>query len=390
MKRTPLVLVTLLISSILFAQVPAVDVADLNVKVGGTKTEKLYYGFAAGDQIVFNFEELKGKPLKELEIIELPSSSKFSDFKTSLVSGKTIKVHKTAVYQFSFKNSAVSSRICKVNIQRIPKSSDLSSFNTNWEWKTLYDTSYVPYTEDSLVGYDTRLVPYTKKELVRVDTTYLEVHSPETEIWMYSRGSMKACLGNSASCTKQKIPLSYPINTEYLLVWVGVGQETRQAFNKLAAGVTKLAIKGGTAYLSAGSSLLANTFTKSAVDSQIDNLPRSKNVLDIHFTDQKWADFWYMDSNNQIKTYPGLSFKDRVNFKQKLVKSQLPGNKIVLCLKNNNINVGTPVSIGVVAVMLDKVYQDKQYTRQDVKPRYVTLNKKKMVVATSQIRVNAK
>jgi len=34
-----------------------------------------------GDQLVFNFQEVNGKELKEIEIIEFPSTSKFMDYK---------------------------------------------------------------------------------------------------------------------------------------------------------------------------------------------------------------------------------------------------------------------------------------------------------------------
>jgi hypothetical protein len=47
-----------------FGQEP-IDVAELTVKLKGNSEEKLYYGFAEGDQIIFNFTEGDGKELKE-------------------------------------------------------------------------------------------------------------------------------------------------------------------------------------------------------------------------------------------------------------------------------------------------------------------------------------
>ena len=74
-----------------YGQLEPIDVAEMTIKIGGTKTVEHYYGFAEGDQILFNFEEVKGKPLKVIEIIELPSNSKFMDYKSSLLINKTIK-----------------------------------------------------------------------------------------------------------------------------------------------------------------------------------------------------------------------------------------------------------------------------------------------------------
>ena len=163
MKQMTFTLLTCLTILSAFGQQQPIDVAELTIKIRSLGSEELFYGFAEGDQIIFNFEELNGKELKEVEIIELPSSSKFMDYKTTKIENKKILVNQKGVYQFKFNNSALVGRICKVKIQRIPKSEEFISFNTNWEWKTLYDTTYVPYTQDSLVGYDTSYVNKTKK-----------------------------------------------------------------------------------------------------------------------------------------------------------------------------------------------------------------------------------
>ena len=78
-KLIVLVLALLGLSARLFGQKP-VDVVETIFKIGGLGEEVFYYGFEEGDQLVFNFEEINGKELKELEISEFPSSSKFMDF----------------------------------------------------------------------------------------------------------------------------------------------------------------------------------------------------------------------------------------------------------------------------------------------------------------------
>ena len=79
-KRLTLITVCLLISCKLFGQTP-IDVAENTFKIGSFGEEIFYYGFSEGDQILFNFQEVNGKKLKELEIIEIPSTSKFMDYK---------------------------------------------------------------------------------------------------------------------------------------------------------------------------------------------------------------------------------------------------------------------------------------------------------------------
>jgi len=155
----------LIITSIIGQQKP-VDIADLTIKINAMGSKDLFYGFAEGDEIIFNFEELKGKTLKEVKIIELPNNTKFLDYKTSITIDKKINVSKTSVYQFKFNNGSLTAKTFKVRIQRIPKNESTISFNTNWQWKTVYDTNYVAYTKDSLVGYDTSYITKkTKKSL---------------------------------------------------------------------------------------------------------------------------------------------------------------------------------------------------------------------------------
>ena len=116
------------------AQEP-IDVAEIAVKVSAKGEEELYYGFAEGDQIIFSFSEADGRDVKEVEIIELPSNSKFQDIETKEIKNKIIKVTKKGIYKFRFYNSALlKSRICKVKIQRIPKNADLVDFNTGVKW----------------------------------------------------------------------------------------------------------------------------------------------------------------------------------------------------------------------------------------------------------------
>ncbi len=168
-------------------QLPPVEVANLTIKLGGLSIEEFYYGFAEGDEILFSFEEERGKKVKEIEIIELPGSSKFMDYRSAKVDQKKIKIYKTGIYCFRFTNSALGKRICRIHIQRIPVSEDLVHFNTDWQWKTKYDTSFVPYTEDSLIRYDTTYVQVRKKEkvgdelelLTLLDNHAVEVHSKE-------------------------------------------------------------------------------------------------------------------------------------------------------------------------------------------------------------------
>jgi len=175
------------------AQIP-IDVAESTFKLGGLKEEEFYYGFAEGDQLTFNFSEVNGKELKEVEIIELPSSSKFMDYKTKTIVNKTIVINRSGIYKFRFSNSAISGRVCKYKIQRIPSGEETKNFNTNVFWKTLYDTTYRTIQERYLV----------RKEFKAVSIV------PISDFYVNS-GSNAVFKGGKSRIT---IPVTLPANTQ--------------------------------------------------------------------------------------------------------------------------------------------------------------------------------
>lgn len=139
-----------------------VDVVDNTFKVPARGEEIFYYGFAEGDQLVFNFEEVNGKELKEIEISVWPSSVKFMDYKSVKVENKRIVVNATGIYRFRFSNSALSGRVCKVKIQREPSTNATKNFRTDVLWRTVYDTVGNVRQERYLAGRELKVVRLVK------------------------------------------------------------------------------------------------------------------------------------------------------------------------------------------------------------------------------------
>ena len=132
-----------------------IDVAESSIKVGIKGEEMIYFGFAEGDKLIFSFEEANGKEMKEVEIVEMPSSSKFLEFKTSKIENKTINVARTGIYKFRFANSALLPRVCKYKIQRIPASAATQNFNTTVYFDEYNDTTYTNEVETFIDRSDT-------------------------------------------------------------------------------------------------------------------------------------------------------------------------------------------------------------------------------------------
>ncbi len=159
MIRKILLITGILSASTISGQTP-VDVAESTVKVNILGEELLYFGFAEGDKLIFSFEEANGKELKEVEILEMPSTSRFIDYKTSRIN-KTILVPRTGIYKFRFTNSAgISPKLCKYKIQRIPAGPATQNFNTTVFTGVFNDTAYTTDKEEYMAKTDTVISNY--------------------------------------------------------------------------------------------------------------------------------------------------------------------------------------------------------------------------------------
>lgn len=82
MKKNLSILIGLFLTATTAFGQQVIDVTDQTIRLGRNNEKELYYGFAGGDKIVFSFEEAGNKDLKEVEIVEYPNNSRFSDYKT--------------------------------------------------------------------------------------------------------------------------------------------------------------------------------------------------------------------------------------------------------------------------------------------------------------------
>jgi hypothetical protein len=224
-------LITCLVYTVSLQDVPGqqtVDVTEQTIKIGGMKEEEIYIGFAAGDKIVFSFKETNRKELKEVEILEYPSNSRFSDFKVDKIERKELSVSKQAVYIFRFKNSALGGRVCNIQIQRIPANESTKEFNTAVKWVNRQDTVWNSFTKDVLIGYDTTYQQRTKKELVtsqqqeelimdKAQRVHSTTNANGNKTTLFFVLPLNQTEGNK---TKRVIAWAY---------WVGVGEEANEA-----------------------------------------------------------------------------------------------------------------------------------------------------------------
>ncbi|GAA4457603.1 hypothetical protein [Rurimicrobium arvi] len=290
--------------------------------------EIFYYGFAEGDKVIFNFEEVNGKELKELEILAMPSSSLFMDYKTKKVENKTVVIPETGIYKFRFANSnLLAGRICKYRIQRIPANDASQKFNTVAYKRTVYDTTYFEEPE---------------RYLVKADTFATEVMNQTVKV--HSKNNMN---GNR---TVSNFPL--PPNTIAWSYYIGVDQAGQQAYEQAARTLTE-----SKTFVSA----IANSSPLAAV--ALGFAP-----LITHLRAGEDIDYYLSDGDNATLFYERRPFKC---YKQSKVindfaqMSPLPGS-LAFCFSNDNEIQAVTVAVRVMAIQVNPVWDTKMVSRMKV------------------------
>ncbi len=377
MKTRILFIGAILFNSHVFAQEQAIDITEQTIKIAGFKDEELYFGFAAGDKIIFNFTETDRKELKEIEVIEYPANSKFSDFKTKKIENKVINVNKTGVFIFRFKNSAIGGRICKIRIQRIPLSDETKNFNSNVTWETKQETIYNTYTKDVIIGYDTAYIQKTKRELVSTeqkehlifDKTQ-RVHSTTNDNG--NRTSLFFTLPvNEISIYKTKKVVSWAY-------WAGVGEEANQAWKQNSQSISKLAKGASTYFFSPLGALAVGAITDLII-------PKIGEDVSYAVSDQLNRNLFH--AGQQYRIFD--EGKGVAGFKRFDNPAMNQGTFFIL-LSNDNLMQGIDVTVKVVAIIETSEYQDKQFTEVSIQPKYEKKTFSEPVIKTTKVPITGK
>lgn len=372
MRTKKILIVSFLMLSrhLLFSQNP-IPVTDMSFKLNSNSSEEFYYSFAEGDVIVVNFELNKGKGVK-FEIIELPYQTKTNQFTPRLMNYK-INVFSTNVYLFRVTNGN-GNKMCSLSIKRIPKSQETVNFNTGWQWKTLYDTTFTTYKEDSLVGHDT--VHYTE--------TVKEVASKEmSEVVLANNNELVHSIGiidydNPRKFVKIKLPENQKYgNTEQRVYgwtyWIGVTSKKSHIISNL--------IKGGTTVIP-GIPKLVKYLLGTAVDITIPKESESDII------------YWYLvnngnDANNFIngQYFSCVTQGYGTGAYSKFVNNNTQGTYYICLYNKEYVHWSVNVYVQVVALVETITYKDVEYQRTKIVPKYVKLTKTRRNISSRQVRV---
>lgn len=372
MKKIILFLFTILNTTIIYCQQQLVDVTEKTIKVSALSEDVFYCGFAEGDKLVFNFEEVNGKEIKEVEIIEYPSNLKFSDYKVKKIENKQIQVLNKGVYKFRLANSSLGGRVCKIKIQRIPVNENTINFNTKVNWVEKQETTYNTYTKDVIIGYETKYEPRVKKELVKTDTIFtqlfdknLRVHS-ETAIGKSQYTHATVELPQNTYFPNQLNPYktNEVISWSY---WIGVGQKSKEDYEKanlkFTSSIKVLGTLSGYSALAnmaaTGISMFTNTNIGDNVNFKFYGIQNGKKII--------------IDYGNVVSA-SGRNDK-------------ITQGSFSVSLFNDNFREGIDVNIKMVVMQIQKTWQDIKYDEKIEIPKIEKQVIKEPIVITTKVPV---
>lgn len=369
--KSILFFICLVVSLYSFSQ-EAIDVTEQTIKVKGMKEEEIQLGFAAGDKIIFNFKEVNDKDMKEVEILEYPSTSKFSDFKISMIENKTLSVSKQSVYIFRFKNSAISGRVCKIRIQRIPANENTRNFNTSVSWVTRQDTSWNTFTKDVVIGYDTVYLQKSKKEIVSREQKEEIILDKIERVHSETNAN-----GNRSSVFFSLPPNAVSGNTSIKVIawvyWIGVGEEANVAWKKNVSGLSALA--KGAGIISPLGALAIGVISHLAT-------PGLGEDVKYSLVDRQNRDLFLAN-----REYRGWDYGKGVAGYKKFTEPDLCQGTYFICMHNDNVMQGINATVKVSAIIETTTYTDKTYTEQVINPRYEKQLMKEPVIKTATVPV---
>jgi len=259
------------------------------------------------------------------------------DYKSIKIENKKINVTRTGIYKFRLYNSAVSGRICKIKIQRMPANETTKNFNTSVYWKSIFDTTYIPKEEIYLV---------------KSDTIAQDIYSSNPQI-----SSSNALNGNK---NNQVVDFVIPENTISWSFYLGTGNESKQEYERARADFTLNASKSISKIPGYGpmAALALTGF------SYFNKIQGEDNVK-----------YWFLSDANSVELFEsGETFyqykKGDVINEASQMKSPLKG-KVYLALLNDNTLEPIVVTIKVTAIIVNQEWKTRTVKEMKVEQKEI-------------------
>lgn len=352
----------LLLANVLQAKpIEPIVVTEQTVQINGE--QRFFFAFETGDEMILDLSMVKGKFIKEFEILVYKGSTKFQVLKIEALKRKKIRVFERAIYEFRIKSGGAKRIYFK--IERIPHSSARIDFDTYVEWRTITDTIRRNYSEKITTVYDTSYVAKYRKVLQKADLEVIELANQEERV--HSRTNLTN--DNINNLTFNLPPSIRESLLEQKVVgwayWIGVGQEGTENYNKelkkfLQTAATKVVAKSILAGLALG--IYAVTV----------NPPTGENIK-YQLSVERGSKIAQVASGNITSAF-GREMKE------------LEG-KIQLTLNNDNFLNGLNIGFKITAVVERKIYRMEGYQVRKVTALELKDIKGRVLLRTREVPV---
>jgi hypothetical protein len=206
----------------LAAQLPALPIADQTFRLDGSSDH--YYAFAEGDQISLYVEELTGKKIKSVELLQHPGGPLlFRAYELDTALQKTILIPHTGIYLLRFKETGMSKKVCRFTLHRQAAGPETARFDTRLNWDVV------------------------KSPAFRVSKKTIETGK---KVEIVTLGGQTTVSGNKMYLKKpvNAYQFTLPPNTRQWAFRIAVGQTAQEA-RRQDAQKLKQALQGGAAKL---------------------------------------------------------------------------------------------------------------------------------------------
>jgi len=165
--------ILLFCQTILLAQMPTDQfVADQTFRLDGTS--EFVYAFAEGDQITLTAQELTGKKLKDVEVLQYPDYPVFRAYELDTALTKNLYIPKTGVYLLRFREAGLSKKVCRFTLHRTATNPETAHFDTRVPWDIRLTPDYKVSRRSVPAGKKTEIIALGGQVTVSASKFYLK------------------------------------------------------------------------------------------------------------------------------------------------------------------------------------------------------------------------
>jgi hypothetical protein len=92
------------------------------------------YAFAEGDELLLHVQELTGKKIKSVELVQWPDNFLYRAYDLDSVLDRSLRIPQTGVYQLRFREAGLSRKVCRFSLHRQPGSPEAARMDTRVGW----------------------------------------------------------------------------------------------------------------------------------------------------------------------------------------------------------------------------------------------------------------